>query len=286
MYRILIRPIIKLFSRRKAGQLALRLWNFVCRVPVLRFLVTTSYAHPSLQRNFFGLDFKNPVGIASGIDTDGRYFDELSRLGPSFVEIGPITFTSSRGHAATGSVIDNIRKSSLRSRSLVVANIAKDPRTLQSKAADEIDRTYTLLYDFVDAVFINLQGIRIETVPDIFDRVTTIRRFNDEHRPILVRLSPEISREELDQTIHLILSYGLDGIVIAAHGRNPEMLRYIREKSRDLLPVIVSGGIQRVDDARKLFEAGASMVEVSSFIKNGPRFIRRILRALVPKESK
>ena len=285
MYRFFVRPFFKLLSPRKAGKVALGALEFICKIPILRLTVTSSYSHPSLKRSFFGLDFKNPVGVASGVDTSGRYFDEFSRMGASFVEIGPISLAKENG-TPVREIIENIRANAAGNRAVTAADICKSNGTPQSKVADEIDRIYTLLYDFVDMAIIDLKGIRREYYAEIIDRVTTIRRFNDDHRPILFKLSPEMSHEEIDDAIHLILSFGLDGIVINGHAHNTDMLKYVAAQSRNLLPIIVSGGVGSVADARNLLENGASMICVGSFLRNGPHFIRRILRSLVPKTHK
>lgn len=285
MYRFFVRPIFKLFSPRKAGKMALRALEFICKVPVLRLTVTSSFSHPTLKRSFFGLDFKNPVGVASGVDTSGRYFDEFSRLGASFVEIGPISLSKENG-TPVREIIANIRANAANNRAITAASICKSNSTPQSRVADEIDRIYTLLYDFVDMAIIDLKGIRSEYFAEVIDRVTTIRRFNDDHRPILFKLPPEMSNEDIDSAIHLILSYGLDGIVISGRSHNTDTLKYVIERSHNLLPIIVSGGIGSVTIAQELLASGASMISVGSFLRNGPHFIRRILRSLVPKSNK
>lgn len=286
MYRFLVRPFFKLFSPRKARQMALRALEFLCKVPVLRLTVTSSYSHPSLKRSFFGIDFKNPVGVAAGVDKEGRYFDEFSRMGASFVEIGPISLMNERAEKVNiREIIDNIRDNAPANHAVIAADICRSNGTPQSKVVDEIDRIYTLLYDFIDLAIIDLKGVRRENYADIIDRVTTIRRFNDDHRPILFRLSPEMSQEEIDQAIHLILSFGLDGIVLSGHIHRADTLKYVVEKSRHLLPVVVSGGIGTVAQAREMLEEGASMIAVGSFLINGPHFIRRILKSLVPKKN-
>ena len=287
MYRFFVRPVLKLLSPRKAGKFALNALEFICKVPILRLAVTSSFSHPSLKRTFFGLDFKNPVGVASGVDTTARYFDEFSRMGASFVEIGPISLSNEKdGHTPVRAIIDNIRANAAGNSAVIAANICKSAGTPQSKVADEIDRIYTLLYDFIDMAIIDLKGVRTENIAEIIDRVTTIRRFNDDHRPILIKLAQEMSNDEIDAAIHLILSYGLDGIVISGRSHNTDTLHYVIDRSRNLLPVIVSGGIGSVAIAREMLENGASMISVGSFLRNGPHFIRRILRALVPKSNK
>ena len=286
MYRFFVRPFLKLFPPRKASRMALRLLEFICKVPVLRLTVSSSLSHPTFKRSFFGMDFKNPVGIASGVDPTGRYFDEFSHLGASYVEIGPISLSNDKGNTPVRAIIDNIRENAPRNRAVIAADICKSPGTPQSKIADEIDRVYTLLYDFVDIAIINLKGIRSEIFTEIIDRVTTIRRFNDEHRPILFKLSPEMSVEDMDTAIHLILSYGLDGIVIKGNANKLEILHHVIDQSHNLLPVIVSGGIGTVADANKLLDNGAAMISVGSFLPNGPHFVKRILRSLVPKPNK
>ena len=74
--------------------------------------------------------------------------------------------------------------------------------------------------------------------------------------------------------------------MLGGHIHNSDTLKYVLEKSRNLLPVVVSGGIGTIGQAKEMLAGGASMIAVGSFLRNGPHFIRRSLKSLVPKKNK
>ena len=293
-------------------------------VPLIR--MTHCYSHPSLKRDFFGVSFKNPVGISAGIDCDGLYYNDLGNFGPGFVEIGTLTnapqagnqkprwvrlkgrkaFVNNFGHANQGvrRAISNIQGNPPREDLIVIANIGKNNDTPAEKAVEDIDRAYTLIYDFCDIIVVNMLDTDMKYLAEIIDRITTIRRFNDNNNPILIKLPPDLSREQIDLAVHTVLSYGIDGLVVSGstynlndtgstmeHGEltgspvfehSLETLEYVYEKSQRLIPIIVSGGISTPEQAQKMLDSGASLIEVHTALSyEGPSLIKKILKHLV-----
>ena len=131
----------------------------------------------------------------------------------------------------------------------------------------------------------------------------------DEYRPILIKVSPDISHQQLDEIIDYSLMSGVDGIVAGNTTRsregltlpqekideignggmsgaplfrkNLELVRYIHEQSRGKLPIIGVGGIMSGEQVRQMLDAGASLVEIySGFIYEGPSLVRKINKYL------
>ncbi|MBR5056663.1 MAG: hypothetical protein IKX03_05655, partial [Bacteroidales bacterium] len=176
--------------------------------------------------------------------------------------------------------------------------------TPAEKAVEDIDRAYTLIYDFSDIVVVNMLDTDMKYLAQIIDRITMVRRYNDNNNPILVKLPPDLSKDEIDLAVHTVLSYGIDGLVVSGstynldatgctmeHGEltsapvfehSLETLKYVYEKSQRLIPIIVSGGISTPEQAQTMLDNGASLIEVHTALSfEGPSLIKKILKHLV-----
>jgi len=128
-------------------------------------------------------------------------------------------------------------------------------------------------------------------------------------KPILLKIAPDLTREQIDDVVDLALEIQLDGLVVAnttidrsnlttsaaeldsvgAGGlsglplkqRSTELVRYIFEKSGGEIPIIASGGVFTAADAREKKDAGATLVQVwTGFIYEGPGIVKKICRGL------
>jgi dihydroorotate dehydrogenase len=150
----------------------------------------------------------------------------------------------------------------------------------------------------------------ITFLSDIVDRLLDLRMYYDEYRPILLKVSPDLSHEQLDEIIDYCLRSGIDGLVAGnttrsrdgitsiskekieeigngglsgapLHKKNLELVRYVHAKSEGKLPIIGVGGIMTPQQAKDMLDAGASLVEIySGFIYEGPGLIKKILKYL------
>jgi dihydroorotate dehydrogenase len=130
---------------------------------------------------------------------------------------------------------------------------------------------------------------------------------NSPAKPILLKIAPDLSWQQIDDVIDLALEIKLDGLVatnttisreglstsqgeltaIGAGGlsgrpltkRSTEVVAYISQKTKRQIPIIASGGIFTAGDANEKIEAGASLVQVwTGFIYEGPQIVRNICR--------
>jgi len=286
IYRNLIGFFALTLPPKSARKLTLNIIRFLCHLPIIRLIVKKPYNNPSLSRSFFGLDLKSPVGLGAGINPDAKYINDLSNIGAAFTTVGPVALHPDDNIFGVREVIARLRSTDSTDDRHIIALLSKSKGTLQDDIPEEIDRAYTLLYDFADIICIDMDGIRIDIIDEILDRITTIRRFNDDHRAILIKLPVNATDADLDLLIHETLSFGIDGIVIADGIRNHEMLASIREKSHGLLPIAISGGVITPESAIEFLNEGASLLCVTDeIIKEGPFYIKRLCKYIVKNEN-
>ncbi|HNR27119.1 MAG TPA: quinone-dependent dihydroorotate dehydrogenase [Bacteroidales bacterium] len=337
MYRI-IRPLLFLFPPETAHNLAFKALAIVKYIPlgtrILRSLF--SYNSPSLQRQVMGIDFPNPVGLAAGLDKKAEVYNEMGALGFGFVEIGSVTVAPQEGNPKPRSfrlvkdralinrmginnpgvkqIVRNIQQN--KPRVIIGGNITKNTSTPNDQAYKDLEKAFAQMYDYVDYFVVNvscpnvkdLRSLQtVDNLTGITRHLTEIRRYSDVYRPILLKVSPDLSTDVLDQVIELILLSGLDGVVACNTTVSREglmtgkekldaigegglsgaplkekvlsVIRYIHEKTEGNLPIIGVGGIMTPQDAKDMLDAGASLVQVyTGFIYEGPCFARKILK--------
>lgn len=148
--------------------------------------------------------------------------------------------------------------------------------------------------------------------------LSELQRCNDlrpARKPILLKIAPDLTDDQLDDIIEIVAQTGIDGVIatnttisremvfhtpaerveqIGGGGlsgallteRSTEVIRYLHERSGGAFPIIGVGGIMSPEDAIEKLEAGASLVQVySGFIYEGPTFARRIVRALEKRQA-
>jgi len=336
----LIKPILFAFYPETIHRIILNLLLFLRYIPfsgtILRLFYT--YKRDNLEREVFGLRFENPVGLAAGFDKNGQIYNDLANFGFGFIEIGSLTPNEQMGNPKPRCfrlLEDNaiINRMGINNRGIKYAvksikkrkpkvviggNISKSTSCPNEQAPVDYERSFAQLYDFVDYFTINVscpnvKGLTklqdITSLAEIVDKLTTLRKYYDEYRPILLKISPDLTYEQMDEIIELILVSGLDGIVatntttkrenlksskelvdsIGDGGlsgaplfeRSLEVIKYINKKTGGELPIIGVGGIMSPDQAKQMLDAGASLVQIyTGFIYTGPGLVRSILKKI------
>ena len=341
MYKHILKPILFCFNPETAHNLLFSLLSFLRHIPFARSIIRLLYKKeaPGLAKEVFGITFPNPVGLAGGLDKNGEFYNDMANFGFGFVEIGSLTPKPQDGNPkprcfrVTGdraiinrfginnkgvkNAVEHLKKE--RPNIIVAANISKNTSSINEEAAKDYETSFGLLYDFVDMFVINIScpyvvGLTslqdINFLSDIIDRLLDLRMYYDDYRPILLKVSPDLSHQQLDEIIDYSLRSGIDGIVAGnttrsrdgltsisperieeignggmsgapVHKKNLELVRYIHEKSEGRLPIVGVGGIMSPEDAKEMIDAGASLVEIyTGFIYEGPALIKRIIKHL------
>lgn len=343
MYK-LIRPIIFfLFNGEQAHSLTMGLLKFLRYIPlsgcILRWIY--NYQNPKLEREVFGIKFKNPVGLAAGFDKNGDMYNDIANFGFSFIEIGSVTPEAQPGNAkprcfrlpkdkalinryginnnGVKYMVEYLKKH--QPKCIIGGNLSKNTKTSNEDAPKDYEKSFAILYDFVDYFVLNVSCPNVKnlcklqdisSLSEIIDRLLTLRRYYDDYRPILLKVSPDIPEAQLDEIIDLVLVSGLDGVIatnttqsreglktskeeVDAIGngglsgaplfeRSLERVKYISKKTDGQLPIIAVGGIMTPEQAYQMLQAGASLVEIySGFVYNGPGFVKKINKYLAKK---
>ena len=312
--------------------------------PVHHFLGRTfTPAGTGLSRTVWGLPFRNPVGLAAGFDKNALYLPELETLGFGFVEVGTVTpkpqpgndrprlfrlpqdqalinrmgFNNDGAEAVAGRV--NRWKEKNGTSSLIVGgNIGKNKDTPNEEAWKDYERCYKALRDSVDYFVVNVSspntpGLRAlqgkDALLQILGRVQDLNIGSAHPKPLLLKIAPDLTDEQIDDIIELAGTVKLSGLVatnttigrdnlrtpaagVAALGagglsgaplrrRTTEIIRYIHGQTGGQLPIVGSGGIFTGKDALEKMDAGAVLVQVwTGFIYEGPGIVRKICREL------
>jgi dihydroorotate dehydrogenase len=204
------------------------------------------------------------------------------------------------------------------SRLIVGGNIGKNKTTLNEEAWKDYEKCFKELHPYVDYFVVNVSspntpGLRElqekESLRKILMHLQMINNGKAVAKPILLKIAPDLTNEQLDDVIDLALEIKLDGLVatnttisrsgLTTHdsqlmaagagglsglplkNRSTEIVKYICEKTKGEIPVIASGGIFTGDDAKEKFDAGASLVQVwTGFIYEGPAIVKKICKTL------
>lgn len=334
-----------LLGAERASQVLLYSLRVVGKIPAGNWFLRKIYSvkSPSLEREVFGLRFRNPIGMAAGFDRNGEVFRTLDALGFGFVEIGTITPRPQQGNprprmfnlykdrailnrvglANKGleSVLANVRDE--HKNIILGCNIGKNTVTPLEEAPADYLRVFRNLYQYIDyfAVNVSYNTTHTQYIPRnresilaILEPLFEFRRGQNQYRPILLKISPDLTDEEIDLMTDIMVDTPLDGIIATnattnAEGlatskrklqrygsgavsgapltkRAIEVVRRVYERSNGTYPIIGSGGIMNGKDAKAMLDAGATLVQVyTGMVYGGIGFAGNICKDLLRSEA-
>jgi dihydroorotate dehydrogenase len=335
MYHFLIRPLFFLFDAEQIHHAVFRLLRFAGFLglrPVLR--LAFQYKNPKLQRKLFGLTFENPVGLAAGFDKDAKLIDELSCFGFGFIEIGTLTPQPQPGNDKprlfrlpqdqalinrmgfnNGGVLEAVKRLKKRKSSVIVGgNIGKNKTTPNENALDDYAYCVEALHPYVDYFVVNVSspntpGLRElqekEPLRKLLAYVKSLSLSKPNPKPVLLKIAPDLSVEQLDDVISILIETKTDGVIatnttISREGlrtqqgvvekigvgglsgkplmdQSNNVIKYLRSQLGPSYPIIGVGGIMTEQDAIEKLKAGADLIQLyTGFVYEGPGFVSRI----------
>ncbi len=341
MYRRFIKPVLFSLTIERAHHVVMLLLRIIGLIPGGRWLLRKCYAvkHPALEREVFGIRFANPIGLAAGFDRNGEAFRELAALGFGFIEVGTVTPRPQPGNPRPrvfrlpkdNAIINRI---GLSNRGLdatirhlrrphdgviVGCNIGKNTATPAENAPADYLKLFRSLYQYADYFTVNIscdnacrEGLTHtrEHILQILNPLFDFRRGQNQFRPIMLKISPDMSDEVIDQITDVLLETPLDGIVATngTHNRTGlhtsrasldkigsgrlsgapltrravEVVRRVHTRSGGNYPIIGVGGVMSADDVRAMLDAGADLVQLyTGYVYNGPGIVKEVCRALI-----
>src|SRR6266511_5923938 len=331
-YELFVRPLLFSLAAETAHHLTIELLQRASHIN-LALRVLRSFQPPSKPTTLFGLTFPNPIGLAAGLDKNSVALPAWAALGFGFIEIGTVTAKAQPGNPkprifrlpgqqalinrlgfnndgadAIAQRLAAVRISGRWPAVPVGINIGKSRATPLEQAKDDYLYSFRLLRNLADYVTLNVSspntpGLRELQEPKRLSEL--LQAIGNERgtaaKPILVKISPDLSLIELEAILAACEENAVAGIIATnttldhssippaldedgglsgapLRGKSTALLREIVGKSA--IPVVASGGIFDAESAHEKLQAGAQLVQLyTGFIYRGPRLLREIMEA-------
>jgi dihydroorotate dehydrogenase len=338
MYSILVR-ILFILPAETAHTFTMAFMRLVLYIPGVKQYLNSQFSNHK-PVNLLGLEFKNKVGMAAGFDKNAKYLDILEMLGFGFIEIGTVTPKPQAGNDkprlfrlikdkalinrmgfnndGVDIVYERLRKR--KTKIIIGGNIGKNKLTPNEDAVSDYSICFNKLYLVCDYFVINVSspntpGLRaLQDKEELKKIIANLMAGRNEfikagqiQKPILLKIAPDLSKEQLDEIIEVAHETKLDGLIatnttisrahlltektkldsIGAGGlsgaplspRATSVTDYLRTKTN--LPIMATGGVMTVKDAMEKMKAGADLVQVyTGFIYGGPGLVKAIAKEI------
>ena len=243
MYRSLIRPALFKFDPEKIHYFTFDFLRKFCQLPgAISFLKSKFQLNdPRLEREVFGLKFKNPVGLAAGFDKDAKLYKELSALGFGFIEVGTVTPKPQPGNEKKrlfrlkeDSAIINrmgfnnegveqmVERLKENKNVLIGGNIGKNKITPNEDAVDDYISSFETLFNYVNYFVVNVSSPNTPNLRELQDKEPLKRLLNTlqernrakvNPKPILLKIAPDLTDEQLLDIIEIVQETEIAGVI-------------------------------------------------------------------------
>lgn len=243
MYKLLIRPILFWFDPEKVHYFSFSTIRFINKIPGVSSMIRSMFhvEDKRLEREVFGLKFKNPVGLAAGFDKDAKLYQELSNFGFGFIEIGTLTPKGQEGNPKkrlfrlledsaiinrmgfnNGGVLEAVERLKKNNGVLIGGNIGKNKITPNEEAVKDYEICFEALYNHVDYFVVNVSspntpGLRElqekEPLIKLLQTLQDLNNLKDKPKPILLKIAPDLTSEQLLDIIEIVKATKIAGVI-------------------------------------------------------------------------
>ncbi|ANY68557.1 dihydroorotate dehydrogenase (quinone) [Paenibacillus sp. BIHB 4019] len=343
LYSSLGKPIFFRMDPEKAHHLVIDGLHAAGRVPGMTSIMHAMYGvneTPELAVDLFGIHFPHPIGLAAGLDKNAKAADGFSSIGFGFMEVGTVTPKSQPGNEqprlfrlppdealinrmgfnndGVDAMAERLNKRKIHRIPLAV-NIGKNKVTPNELAHEDYRLCIQALYGQGDFFVVNISSpntpdlralqhgdelrLLLDTVLEEIRQQAS--KSGKSAKPVLVKIAPDMTDEQLKLTVATIKDSGVSGIIatnttvsrtglthsnagemgglsgVPVRERSTEVIRAVYRQTEGKLPIIGSGGIFTAADAYDKIRAGASLVEVyTALIYKGPGLLRELTSGL------
>lgn len=268
MYKLLIRPLLFSFDPEKVHYFTFTWIRRLFKIGLGGLLKNMGTLEDKrLEREVFGLTFKNPVGLAAGFDKDAKLFNELGQLGFGFIEIGTLTPKAQAGNPKKrlfrlkedqglinrmGFNNDGVQAAVQRLKKnkniLIGGNIGKNTQTAPENYTQDYLTCFNALHPVVDYFVLNVSCPNVSSHAKLNDKdyleelIKAVQAANarfEIQRPIVLKIAPDLNEGQLDEIIDLVTITGLDGVIAS----NTSVSREGLKASPERLSEIGNGGV-------------------------------------------
>ena len=247
MYKLIIRPILFLLNPERVHYISFSFIKLFSKIG-LSGIIRKYYAHNDvrLEREVFGLTFKNPVGLAAGFDKNAVLYNELSNFGFGFIEIGTLTPKPQDGNPKqrlfrlkadkaiinrmgfnNKGVFEAVEQLKKDHKVLIGGNIGKNKITPNNEAIKDYLICFDALFDHVDYFVVNVSSPNTPGLRELQDKepltalLRELQKENDKYalkktvnrKPILLKIAPDLTDEQLLDIIAIVADTKIDGII-------------------------------------------------------------------------
>ena len=270
MYKSIIRKILFKFDPEAVHYFTFDLIKIVSKIPFISVLIRSIFQvnHPSLERELFGLRFKNPVGLAAGFDKNAVLYNELANFGFGFIEIGTVTPKAQAGNpkkrlfrlqddkgiinrmgfnnAGLEGVITQLKKN--KKKIIIGGNIGKNTQTIPDEYTNDYLECFSALHPYVDYFVLNVSCPNVGSHAKLNDKnyleelihaVQSLNTTFQVSKPILLKISPDLNNTQLDEIITLVKTTKIDGVIAS----NTSVSRENLKADATTLKSIGNGGV-------------------------------------------
>ena len=269
LYKVFIRPFLFLLPPESAHHLSLFCLKVVFKIPFFRRLISSIYCinNKKLERQLFGLLFKNPVGLAAGFDKDAKVFNEFSSFGFGFIEIGTVTPLPQAGNVKPrlfrlredqaiinrmGFNNEGVEKVVKRLRNkytdiVIGGNIGKNKITPNEFADKDYLMCFKRIAPHVDYLVLNISSpntpdlVELQNKSYLHNLLSKIQslNLNKYKKPVLIKISPDLNFSQIDEVLELVNQFEIDGIIATNTTSNRNRLN----TSKNIINHIGNGGL-------------------------------------------
>lgn len=244
MYKSVIRPILFRMDPEKIHHFTFKFLKTSYKIPGVSSFLKKKYQidQPQLEREVFGLKFKNPVGLAAGFDKDAKLFKEMSGLGFGFIEIGTLTPKPQEGNpkkrlfrlredaaiinrmgfnnGGVEAAVERLKKNN--QQVLIGGNIGKNKVTPNENAVDDYKICFHALFPYVDYFVVNVSSPNTPNLRELQDKepltkllnaLQELNRKKDQSKPVLLKIAPDLTDEQLLDIIEIVKETKIAGVI-------------------------------------------------------------------------
>ena len=270
MYKSIIRKILFKFDPEAVHYFTFDAIKLVSKIPFIPALIRSIFQlnHPNLERELFGLRFKNPVGLAAGFDKNAVLYNELANFGFGFIEIGTVTPKAQEGNpkkrlfrlqedkgiinrmgfnnAGLQAAIKQLKKN--KKQIVIGGNIGKNTLTAPEDYTNDYLECFKALHPHVDYFVLNVSCPNVGSHAKLNDKdyleelINAIQSLNstfEVSKPILLKISPDLNNTQLDEIIELVKTTKIEGVIAS----NTSVSRENLKADATTLKSIGNGGV-------------------------------------------
>ncbi|MAG60784.1 dihydroorotate dehydrogenase (quinone) [archaeon] len=340
IYKNILRPILFLIDPEKIHDIATYAGKIAGKIGPIKYLLSVfyNYKHSALVQTVDGIKYQNPIGLAAGFDKDAHLTQVLPSMNFGFEEIGSVTALPCSGNPKPrlwrlpkqkslvvyyglknggaheiASKLQKLKFSFPLGISIAKTN-CKETADVDVAIKDYYE-SFIILKKYADYIAINIScpnayGGEPFTSKERLDKLLTKLDTVDYQKPRYIKVSPELSLEQIDELIEVADKHKISGFIIGNLVKNREelnvpekefakvgkggisgkltvkasneMISHVYKKTQGKYTIIGCGGVFTAEDAYEKIKAGASLIQlITGMIYEGPSMMKRTNKGLV-----